>query len=168
MHTKLRQHIKKYLPVEGWESMPLKTRPRKCCPMSYQIQHPHSDPQDPLLCTHNYYKMITYSKSCQQPISSQFLELTWISCSLSKWRFLYTLNGYIGSPPITLMTLLSLEWLSYFEHVIQSLLKTWSVLTSTLNHTPLKYSCLIRKNDHEGPLTLSSLLTEHSKSSTLK
>ena len=43
---------------------------------------------------------------------------------------------------------LSLEWLLYFEHVIQSIGNTClnvSILGATPNHIPLKYRCLIRE-----------------------
>ena len=42
---------------------------------------------------------------------------------LSKWRILCSLNGHI-SPPL-LCWLLNLEWISCFEHVVQSLWNTY-------------------------------------------
>jgi hypothetical protein len=72
--------------------------------------------------------------------------LIWISYSLSTWRFLYSLNGHIRPPQ--LCKLLSLEWLSYFEHVspISSthIFFLVYVLGATPNHIPLKYRCLIK------------------------
>ena len=54
-----------------------------------------------------------------------------------------------------LCSLLSGEWLTNCEHIVQSLLSTSilvAVLRSTPNHTPLKYRSLIKKSSQGRPL----------------
>ena len=54
-----------------------------------------------------------------------------------------------------LCSLLSVEWLTNCEHIVQSLLSTCilvAVLRSTPNHTPLKYRSLIKKKSQVRPL----------------
>lgn len=78
------------------------------------------------------------SKSRPQPLSLQVLELIWISHLLWTWRSSCSWNGRMG-------WLLSLEWLSYFQHIVQSLsiscvffsIHSWR---ATPNHTPLYHS----------------------------
>jgi hypothetical protein len=70
------------------------------------------------------------------------LELIWISYSLSKWRFSFSLNGHIAShPPSYLCCLLSLQWLSHLNMWSN---RFWahfflvSVFGATTDHAPLK------------------------------
>lgn len=70
---------------------------------------------------------------------------------LSKWRFLCWLSGHIGGPS-QFYILLNLEWLSYLEHVVQSLLDTCvffvsSIVGVTCNHIPLESRCLMKRSN---------------------
>ena len=88
--------------------------------------------------------MVSKSKSRLYPISSQILELIWVSYSLSKWRFLSSLNGQIGPPNYVDY---NLEWLSYFQHVVQSSIKNMYFWYPFLKpHLPAyhKYKCPIK------------------------
>jgi hypothetical protein len=54
-----------------------------------------------------------------------------------------------------LCSLLSVEWLTNCEHIVQSLFSTCilvAILRSTPNHTPLKYRSLIKKSGQVRPL----------------
>ena len=62
--------------------------------------------------------------------------------SISKWRFSCWSNGHTGPPQLCWP--LSLEWIAYFEHVVQSPFNTYllvSVLRFTPNHIPVNYRC---------------------------
>ena len=72
----------------------------------------------------------------------QFLKLTWISYSLSNWRFSCSLRGHIGGPTIMWTFgpgVVSIFWPHSpisFKHM-----SFWYLLRSTPNHIPLKNRC---------------------------
>ena len=73
--------------------------------------------------------------------------LIWLSFSLSNWRFPCSLNGHISFP---ICWLLSLEWLTHFEHTAQSFVVTCLfifVLGVTTNHNALKSKCPNKKSN---------------------
>ena len=57
--------------------------------------------------------------------------------TLSNWRFSCSLSGH--SPPPQLWWLLSLEWLSYFKHLVWSLLITCLFGIHSPSHTKITY-----------------------------
>ena len=100
--------------------------------------------------------MTSKPKSRPQSLSSYVLELVWTSCSLAMWRFSCSLNGHIS--PFNYVWLLSLEWLSQFEHAVLSLLDTCPFFWVTLNHIPLKGRFHNKKGNPIGLSTLTTIL----------
>ena len=94
--------------------------------------------------------MIANSKQCLSPFSSLSSELIWISYSISKWRFSRSLTGHIG--PLNYADWNANKFWACspisFKHMMPFFM---SILRTPLNHTPLKYSCLIKKHDNGRP-----------------
>ena len=86
--------------------------------------------------------------------SNWTLYLPWVSYGYCKCMFVNILTRYIGSSQ--LRSLLSGEYLSIFEDVVQSLLTMcflrWFVLCSSPNHIPIKYRGPIMEKSHLRPI----------------
>ena len=59
--------------------------------------------------------LLISNRVCSRMFARSFLELLRVSDSWSKWRFSSSLSGYTGPP--SFCWLLSLEWLTHFEHI---------------------------------------------------
>ena len=91
----------------------------------------------------------------QIQIHSHFCHMFWSSCEylVSKVKILVLIEWPRSPPPPkiknkkikkSIIELLSLEWLSCFEQVVQHTSFLLYVLGATPNHIPLKYSCPIK------------------------
>jgi hypothetical protein len=81
--------------------------------------------------------MISESRLCPYSFASWFLELIWISYSLSKWRLLCSLSGHTSPSNYHSW---AYSQITIVEHVVQFYLNTLMlVLWSTSNHISLKH-----------------------------
>ena len=102
--------------------------------------------------------MVSKTMSRSWSLSSQFLDIIWISYLVSKWRYLVISKWSCKSPQ--LYWLLNLEWLSRSQHIVQSHSNMHAflvfVLKAAVNHKPLEYRYLIHAQTHAQFLTVVS------------